>query len=154
MAEFQNILELTANVVSAYLARNQTAPDALPGLIHDVYSALAKAGAPPEAPAQEPAVPIRRSVLPDHIVCLEDGEHLLMLKRHLKTHHAMTPAEYREKWGLPASYPMTAPNYASHRSELARKFGLGQRAAVPVAAPSAQPAVQKIPARRARGSKG
>lgn len=154
MAEYHSTLGLTAKIVSAYLARNQAAPDAVPGLIQDVHSALAGAGTPSETPAREPAVPIRRSVFPDHIVCLEEGKHLVMLKRHLRTDHGMTPNQYRAKWELPASYPMTAPNYASHRSKLAKEFGLGQKATGPATEPNAEPAIQKIPARRARRSKG
>ncbi len=103
MAELQKVFTLTVKIVSAYLARNQAAPDALPGLIQNVHSALAGAGTPPEAPAQEPAVSIRRSVFRDHIVCLEDGESLMMLKRHLQVRHGMTPEQYRAKWELPAS---------------------------------------------------
>ncbi len=148
--ELQTILELTARIVSAYLSRNQMAPDALPGLIQDVYRSLDRTSALPETPTQEPAVPIRRSVFPDHIVCLEDGKHFVILKRHLRTDHGMTPEQYRAKWGLPASYPMTAPDHADKRSELAKASGLGQRAAVP----EAEPEVRKMPARRARGSKG
>lgn len=153
MAELRKILGLTAKIVSAHLSHNQVLPEALPKLIHDVCAALARAGTPPDAAPQEPAVPIRRSVFPDHIVCLEDGKHFLMLKRHLKTHHAMTPEQYREKWKLPGDYPMTAPNYGSYRSKLAKEFGLGRKADVPADEPG-EPAVQKLPARRARGSKG
>jgi len=154
LAELQTILELTAKIISAYLARNQAAPEALPGLIQDVYRSLDGISALPETPTQEPAVPIRRSVFPDHIVCLEDGKHFAMLKRHLRTDHAMTPEQYRAKWGLPASYPMTAPNYASYRAELARNFGLGQKAAVLAAELGEELEVQKIPAQPARGLKG
>ncbi len=148
--ELQTILELTARIVSAYLSRNQMAPDALPGLIQDVYRSLDRTSALPKTPTQEPAVPIRRSVFPDHIVCLEDGKHFVILKRHLRTDHDMTPEQYRAKWGLPASYPMTAPDHADKRSELAKVSGLGQRATRPIE----EPAMQKLSAQRARGSKG
>ena len=154
MAERQIVLGLTAQIVAAYLSRNQVRAEALPGLIQDVHRSLvAAAGVSADAACQEPAVAIRHSVFPDHIVCLEDGKQLVMLRRHLRVDHAMTPAEYREKWGLPASYPMIAPNYAEHRSDLARKSGLGHKAAVPAEEPSAEPAARKVPARRAQGSK-
>jgi predicted transcriptional regulator len=123
-------VELTAEIVAAYVGNNAVPANELPQLIHDVYKALATAvSAPAEEKKEElkPAVSIRRSVQPDYIVCLECGKHFKSLKRHLRTHHNMTPEEYIEKWHLPADYPLVAPNYAKARSELAKKMGLGQR---------------------------
>lgn len=123
-----DILELTAQIVSAHVSNNMTGADSLPGLIQDVYRTLAGVGKEQVVPEkQAPAVPVRKSVFPDHIVCLEDGKKLKMLKRHLKTSYNMTPEEYREKWQLPSDYPMVAPNYAKHRSSLAKKIGLGTK---------------------------
>lgn len=122
------LLELTADIVSAHASNNTVAQTELPQVIRDVYATLAGLGAaqaPVEAP--KPAVPVKRSVNPDYIVCLEDGKKLKMLKRHLKTAYNMTPEEYRERWGLPADYPMVAPNYAKKRSTLAKKIGLGRK---------------------------
>ncbi len=122
------MLELVAEIVSAHVSNNRVAADGLPVLIRDVYQSLAGVGkeeALPERP--QPAVPVKKSVFPDYIVCLEDGKKLKMLKRHLKTAYQMTPDQYRERWGLPAEYPMVAPNYAEHRSSLAKKIGLGTR---------------------------
>ena len=126
-AEF---VELTAEIVAAYVGNNAVPANELPQLIHDVYKALATAVGQPEEEKKEelkPAVSIRRSVQPDYIVCLECGKKFKSLKRHLRTHHNMTPEEYIEKWNLPADYPLVAPNYAKARSELAKKMGLGQR---------------------------
>ncbi len=120
------ILGLTAQIVSAHISNNAVATDSLPGLIQEIYRTLANVGgeAPPaERPA--PAVPVKKSVFPDYLVCLEDGKKLKMLKRHLKTAYNMTPEQYRERWDLDANYPMVAPNYAKHRSSLAKKIGLG-----------------------------
>ena len=123
------LLSLTSNIVAAHVANNSVPVADLPTLIRDVYTTLANVGDP--APTSEerptPAVPIKKSVAPDYIVCLEDGKKLKMLKRHLKTAYNMTPEEYREKWGLPADYPMVAPNYAKQRSRLAKQIGLGTR---------------------------
>lgn len=124
------IVELTADIVAAYVGNNAVPAADLPNLINDVYQALAAAiggTKEKEVVEEKPAVPVRRSVTPEHIVCLEDGKKFKSLKRHLRTHHNMTPEEYREKWGLPADYPMVAPNYAEARSSLAKKMGLGQR---------------------------
>jgi predicted transcriptional regulator len=123
-----NVLGLTAQIVSAHVSNNSVSPDALPSLIQEVYKTLAGVGketTEPERP--QPAVPIKKSVFPDHIVCLEDGKKLKMLKRHLKTAYNMTPEQYRERWSLPPDYPMVAPNYARHRSSLAKKIGLGTK---------------------------
>ena len=131
MAELANttdLLELTAQIVSAHASNNSVAPDALPGLIQDVYRTLAGMGKEVVAPDKpQPAVPVKKSVFPDHIICLEDGKKLKMLKRHLKTSYDLTPEQYREKWQLPPDYPMVAPNYARHRSSLAKKIGLGTK---------------------------
>ncbi len=123
-------VELTADIVSAYVGNNAVPANELPALINDVYKALAGAvagGAEEKKEELKPAVPIRRSVQPDYIICLEDGKKFKSLKRHLRTHYDLSPEEYREKWGLPADYPMVAPNYAKARSALAKKMGLGQR---------------------------
>ena len=123
-----DVLGLTAQIVSAHVAHNSVGVDALPGLIQDVYRTLAGVGRvelPIERP--QPAVPIKKSIFPDYLICLEDGRKLKMLKRHLKTSYNMTPEQYREKWGLPPDYPMVAPSYARHRSSLAKKIGLGTK---------------------------
>ena len=122
------LLELTTEIVSAHVANNSVAVNDIPQLIQDVYKTLVAVGsaqAVPERP--QPAVPIKRSITPDFIVCLEDGKKLKMLKRHLKTAYNMTPELYRERWGLAPDYPMVAPNYAKHRSALAKKLGLGTK---------------------------
>lgn len=116
---------LTAQIITAYVSSHDIASEALPALIRSVHEALANVEVPAEKPT--PAVPPRKSVFPDYIICLEDGKKLKLLRRHLKTAYNMTPQEYRERWGLPPEYPMVAPNYASHRSSLARKIGLGRR---------------------------
>ncbi len=113
-------------IVAAQLSGNSVPPADLPGLIRSVHDALASAGAPP-APAPEPAVPVKKSVTPNYLVCLEDGKKLKMLKRHLKTAYNMSPDDYRAKWGLASDYPMGAPAYARQRSELAKAIGLGRR---------------------------
>jgi len=121
------LLALTADIVASHFANNSVAPGDVPGVIESVYVTLARLGSPaPEpAPKQEPAVAIRSSIKPDFIVCLEDGKKLKMLKRHLMTRYGMSPDEYRTKWGLPADYPMVAPNYAEQRRTLAKSIGLG-----------------------------
>jgi predicted transcriptional regulator len=121
------LLELTTKVVAAHVANNPIAVTDVPGLIATVHQALATLGPEEPAPRPEPAVPIKQSVKPEYIVCLDDGKKLKMLKRHLRTAYNMTPAEYRERWGLPRDYPMVAPNYAKKRSELAKKIGLGRK---------------------------
>ncbi len=122
------LLELTTEIVSAHVGNNSIALGDLPQLIQEVYKTLAIVGTTPAVPERpKPAVPIKKSVFPDYVVCLEDGKKLKMLKRHLKTAYNMTPDEYRERWGLPPEYPMVAPNYAKHRSALAKKIGLGTK---------------------------
>ncbi len=128
-AESNEILALTTNIVAAHVSNNSIAVADLPRLIREVHDSLTSVGAgggrEPERPT--PVVPIKKSVTPDHIVCLEDGKKLKMLKRHLKTAYNMSPEEYRERWGLAADYPMVAPNYAKQRSKLAKQIGLGTR---------------------------
>jgi predicted transcriptional regulator len=122
------LLALTSDIVSSHVSNNSVAMSEVPGLIEQVFLSLEKLGSPKADPVAErpkPAVPVRRSVLPDYIVCLEDGKKLKMLKRHLRTAYDMTPDDYRERWGLPADYPMVAPNYAAQRRVLAKKIGLG-----------------------------
>lgn len=121
-------LQLTTEVVSSHVSNNKVSPSDLPKLIREVYSALSSVERQSgEQGKPEPAVPIKKSVQPDHIICLEDGMKLKMLKRHLKTAYNMTPDEYRARWDLPSDYPMVAPNYAKQRSRLAKKIGLGKR---------------------------
>jgi predicted transcriptional regulator len=123
-----DLLDLTAQIVSAHLRKARLPPDALPGVIQAVYEALrGTTVATAKASRAEPAVPANRSVFPDYIVCLEDGKKLKTLKRHLQTAYNMTPGQYREKWGLPAHYPMIAPSYAKYRSDLAKELGLGRK---------------------------
>ncbi len=125
-----NFVELAADIVSAYVSNNSVATTDLPQLIGDIHAALLRvSGGVVEIPAEapKPAVAVRKSITPDYIVCLEDGKKFKSLKRHLRTQYDMTPEEYREKWGLPADYPMVAPNYAQARSALAKKMGLGQQ---------------------------
>lgn len=123
-----DVLGLTAQIVSAHVAHNSVGVDALPGLIQEVYRTLAGVGrAEPPTEKPQPAVPVKKSIFPDYLICLEDGKKLKMLKRHLKTSYNMTPEQYREKWGLAPDYPMVAPSYAKHRSTLAKKIGLGTK---------------------------
>jgi predicted transcriptional regulator len=129
MDDKAEIIEMTAEIVAAYVENNTVAAGELPGLIQNVHRALTGVSAGPEtveAPPKEPAVPVRRSITPDHLVCLEDGRKFKSLKRHLRTKYNMSPEEYRTKWGLAKDYPMVAPNYAKARSELAKQMGLGQ----------------------------
>jgi len=125
------LIELAAQIVAAYVGNNQVAQADLPRLIADIHHALEKtaSGQAPKDDAAEtrPAVNVKKSITPDYLICLEDGKKFKSLKRHLRTHFNLTPEQYREKWGLPADYPMVAPNYASARSSLARNMGLGQR---------------------------
>ncbi len=129
-----NLSELTAEIVSAYVSNNTVRAEDLPKLIGEVYSALEQAPngkAEPAPEPQQPAVPIRKSVTPDYIISLENGQKFKSLKRHLMNSYGMTPDEYRAKWGLPRDYPMVAPNYAKSRSELAKTMGLGRKASGP-----------------------
>lgn len=122
------LLELTTEIVSAHVSNNTLPVHELPQLIQDVYRTLSSVGgAAVSSERPQPAVPVKKSVTADYIICLEDGKKLKMLKRHLKTAYDMTPDEYRERWGLPRDYPMVAPNYAEHRSSLAKKIGLGTK---------------------------
>ncbi len=127
--ETNDLLELTTEIVSSHVANNPVAIQDIPDLIRQVYGTLTTIdqGLSAQADRPQPAVPIKRSITPDHIICLEDGRKLKMLKRHLKTAYNMTPEDYRERWGLPADYPMVAPNYAKQRSNLAKKIGLGRK---------------------------
>jgi predicted transcriptional regulator len=127
--ETNDILELTTEIVSSHVGNNSVAVQDIPELIRQVYGTLTTIDQAPSAQPDRPpaAVPVKRSITPDYIICLEDGRKLKMLKRHLKTAYNMTPEEYRERWGLPADYPMVAPNYARQRSELAKKIGLGTK---------------------------
>ena len=146
------VLSLTAQIVSAHVAHNSVATDALPALIQSVYNTLTKAGtAAPEPEKPQPAVPVKRSVFHDHIVCLEDGKKQKMLKRHLQTAHGLTPEQYREKWNLPHDYPLVAPSYAEKRSTLAKAFGLGRKPVTPKSVPiDVKSEVPAAPARRGR----
>lgn len=124
------LLTLTTDIVSSHLANNTVPQSDIPGLIEQVFRTLAGLGGGTMAMSTDrplPAVPIKKSITPEYIVCLEDGKKLKMLKRHLKTAYDMTPEEYRERWGLPADYPMVAPNYAKQRSRLAKDIGLGTK---------------------------
>jgi predicted transcriptional regulator len=126
----KSFIDLTANIVSAYLSNNPTPASEIPALISQVHAALQRVSTGrTEAPQEpvKPAVSIKKSVAPDYLVCLEDGKRFKSLKRHLRTQYNMTPEQYRDKWGLPADYPMVAPNYAVERSQLAKKMGLGQQ---------------------------
>jgi len=124
-----DILSLTTEIVAAHVSNNNVAMADIPTLIEDVYKSLSTMGGetPQKSERPQPAVPIKKSVTPDFLICLEDGKKLKMLKRHLKTAYNMTPEEYRERWNLPADYPMVAPNYAKQRSKLAKEIGLGTR---------------------------
>jgi predicted transcriptional regulator len=125
-----NFIALTADIVSAYVSNNSVAAGDLPALINQVHSALTRVSSGhAEVPSEplKPAVPVKKSITPEYIVCLEDGKKFKSLKRHLRTQYNMTPEQYREKWDLPPDYPMVAPNYAAARSQLAKQMGLGQQ---------------------------
>ena len=140
----EDVLGLTSQIVSAHVSHNTVAPDALPSLIQEVYRALTNIGKQPaEAEKPTPAVPVKQSIRPDRIICLEDGKTFSMLKRHLMTDHKLTPQQYRERWGLQRDYPMVAPNYARTRSALAKKIGLGRKSAKPA---------KRVAVRRKRGA--
>ena len=124
------LVELTARIVSAYVSNNSMVASDLPHLISETHAAVSRAtggASDVEREEQKPKVPVKKSVMADHIVCLEDGKKFKSLKRHLRTHYNLSPEEYREKWGLPHDYPTVAPNYARARSDLAKKMGLGQQ---------------------------
>lgn len=123
------LLSMTTDIVSAHVSNNSVDVADLPKIIRQVYTSLAELGGHPvvNTDRPEPAVPIKKSIHDDYIICLEDGKKLKMLKRHLKTAYNMSPEQYRERWGLPADYPMVAPNYAKQRSSLAMKIGLGRK---------------------------
>ena len=128
------ILRMTAEVVASYLGNNMLASAQIPEVINTVYGALVginAGGGEGKAEPQKPAVPLKKSITPEYIICLEDGKKLKMLKRHLRTTYGLTPDEYRTKWGLPSEYPMVAPNYAAQRSAFAKKIGLGRTAGKP-----------------------
>jgi len=125
-----NYIQLTAEIVSAYVSNNTVPSSDIPALINQVHAALTRvSGSPGETPAEtlKPAISVKRSITAEYIVCLEDGKKFKSLKRHLRTQYNMTPEQYREKWNLPADYPMVAPNYAAARSQLAKQMGLGQQ---------------------------
>jgi predicted transcriptional regulator len=125
-----NYIELTADIVSAYVSNNSVQAGDIPSLINQVHSALMRVSTgQSDAPAEplKPAVPVKKSITPEYIVCLEDGKKFKSLKRHLRTQYNMTPEQYRDKWDLPTDYPMVAPNYAAARSQLAKQMGLGQQ---------------------------
>jgi predicted transcriptional regulator len=125
-----NHIELTAEIVSAYVSNNTVAAGEIPSLINQVHAALARvSGKTGDAPAEplKPAVSVKKSITPEYIICLEDGKKFKSLKRHLRTQYNMTPEQYRDKWDLNADYPMVAPNYAAARSQLAKQMGLGQQ---------------------------
>ncbi|HET7336191.1 MAG TPA: MucR family transcriptional regulator [Rhizomicrobium sp.] len=124
-----DLLKLTSDIVAAYVSNNAIAVADIPGMIKSVHATLgglSSASTHDLPTAQKPAVPVKKSVTPEHIICLEDGKKLKMLKRYLRSNYSMTPEEYRTKWNLPADYPMVAPNYAAQRSEFAKKIGLGR----------------------------
>jgi predicted transcriptional regulator len=129
MQENAEIIDMTADIVSAYVSNNSLNAAELPNIILSVHRALSNvtgAEQPVEAAPKEPAVPVKKSITPDYLVCLEDGRKFKSLKRHLRTKYNMSPEEYRAKWNLPKDYPMVAPNYAKARSDLAKQMGLGQ----------------------------
>lgn len=143
------LLSLTTEIVSAHVGNNDVSGGDVAALIQTVFDTLSGLGSEEAAPAAlTPAVPIKRSVTDDYIVCLEDGKKLKMLKRHLMTAYGMTPEEYRAKWGLKRDYPMVAPNYAAKRQELAKKIGLGRKPRVVEPAPVPKAAARKPRARR------
>jgi len=145
-----SLLKLTAQIVAAHASHNHVTTEALLNLIERVYGALAGSGQPVVEEAKpQPAVPVKRSVFPDHIVCLEDGKKLKMLKRHLMTTYGLTPEQYRQKWALPANYPMVAPDYAARRSTLAKQIGLGRKPAA--SEPVPEPVVEAPAPRAKRG---
>ncbi|MGY6709507.1 MucR family transcriptional regulator [Oceaniradius stylonematis] len=143
----QNLIEQTTDIVAAYVSNNPLPSSDLPKLIADIHAAISglSNGAATEAEAKPvPAVQIKKSVTPDYLICLEDGKKFKSLKRHLATHHNLTPDEYRQKWNLPADYPMVAPNYSASRSALAKASGLGRKATPEPAKPASAPRRKKL----------
>ncbi len=144
-------LAFTAQIVSAHVANNAVQASALPELIQQVYTALTSLGGTAViAEKPQPAVPVKKSVFPDYIICLEDGKKLKMLKRHLMTSYGMSAEDYRQRWNLPSDYPMVAPNYAQHRSSLAKSIGLGRKPGARDSAEPESPATSAKPAKRGR----
>ena len=140
MDDRSELLEMTADIVSAYVGNNSVSANDLPSLISNIHAALSQVSTgvvEVEPEVKEPAVPIRKSISPDFLICLEDGRKFKSLKRHLRTKYDMSPEEYRAKWGLPKDYPMVAPNYAKARSDLAKQMGLGQGGRKPARTPRA-----------------
>ncbi|MEZ5914592.1 MAG: MucR family transcriptional regulator [Parvularculaceae bacterium] len=147
--ESNETLQLATEIVAAFVSNNSVGAEKLPSLlqeVHDAVRALASGGTA-SAGNQQPAVPVKKSVTPDYVICLEDGKKLKMLKRYIRTQYGLSPEDYRRKWGLPADYPMVAPNYAKRRSEFAKEIGLGRAGA---AAPKRRKAAKKPAARRRR----
>ena len=128
MDDKTTLIDMTADIVAAYVSANSVPPAELPGLIRSIHKALGgvSVSAPVEPPPKEPAVPAKKSITPEHLICLEDGRKFKSLKRHLRSKYGLSPEDYRAKWGLPKDYPMVAPNYARARSDLAKRMGLGQ----------------------------
>ncbi|MFP5515032.1 MAG: MucR family transcriptional regulator [Alphaproteobacteria bacterium] len=150
-----NLTEITAKVVAAFVGNNRVSASEVPTIINAVFKGFRDVGKPLESSEQPqiPAISIRKSVTPDYIVCLEDGKKLKMLKRHLRTVYAMSPEAYRAKWNLSPDYPMVAPNYASARSEMALKLGLGRKPTAKAEKPAVMPKEASEPARRGRPRK-
>jgi len=152
----QDLLSLTTDIVAAFAGNNTVAISDLPGIIASVFTALRTAGQTEATKAEAPptpAVPIRKSVTRDFLICLEDGKKLKVLKRHLQTRYHMSPEEYRQRWGLPRDYPMVAPAYAEQRSSVAKRLGLGRRKPAPVPQPPEPPPAPTEPRRRAASRK-
>jgi len=150
--ESSETLQLATDIVAAFVSNNSVGADKLPGLlqeVHDAVRALASGGTA-SAGNQQPAVPVKKSVTPDYVICLEDGKKLKMLKRYIRTQYGMSPEDYRRKWGLPADYPMVAPNYAKRRSDFAKEIGLGRAGA---AAPKRKKTAKNAAKRRGRPKK-
>lgn len=129
MDEKSEVIEMTADIVAAYVSANSVAAGEVPALIRSVHKALIAVrdgGSAVEPPPKDPAVPVKKSITPEFLICLEDGRRFKSLKRHLRSKYNLSPEEYRAKWGLPKDYPMVAPNYARARSDLAKRMGLGQ----------------------------
>ena len=151
----ETLITLTSDIVAAHVSNNSVGVEDVPALIKNVHEALAGIGGSgsAEAARPDPAVSIRSSVKKDHVVCLEDGKKMKMLKRHLMTEHGMTPEEYRQRWNLPSDYPMVAPDYAETRRDLAKKIGLGRKPGQKVAPKAAAPAKKKAPAKKSASAK-